>query len=148
MTDAIKEVSIKASPSTIFPFLTDPAKFLLWMGTDVKLNPVPGGEFRVLCQGVHPSAGTFLEIVENQKVVFTFGWDEPNHPIPAGSTTVEITLTPEGDSTLVRLTHRGLPEDALSDHLDGWGFYLNRLKVVVSGGDPGPYVASLENVEG
>ena len=45
------------------------------------------------------------------------------HPIPAGSTTVEITLHPEGDKTRVRLAHRGLPDDAVSDHTGGWDHY-------------------------
>lgn len=138
MTDAVKELLIKAPPGVIFPYLTDPEKFILWMGTDVTIVAEPGGEFRSLCGGVNPSAGTFLEVVPNQKVVFTFGWDLPDHPIPASSTTVEITLTPAGEDTVVRLVHRGLPDDAISDHLKGWTYYLDRLAVVASGGDAGP----------
>jgi uncharacterized protein YndB with AHSA1/START domain len=138
MTDAVKELLIRASPSTIFPYLTDPSKFVLWMGTDVTIVAAPGGEFRALCGGVNPATGTFLEVVPDQKVVFTFGWDLPDHPIPAGSTTVEITLTPEGDATIVRLVHSGLPDDAISDHLLGWTYYLGRLDAVLAGADPGP----------
>ncbi len=77
--------------------------------------------------GGNEGAGEFIDIVADERVVFTFGWSEPGHPIPAGSTEVEISLTPQGEDTLVRLTHRGLPEDAVSDHEDGWGFYLARL---------------------
>jgi uncharacterized protein YndB with AHSA1/START domain len=131
---------IGASPSTIFPFLTDPAKYVLWMGTDVALEPYPGGAYRVVARGENHGAGTFVEVVPDEKVVFTFGWDEPDHPIPPGSTVVEITLIPEGDKTLVRLAHRGLPEDAVADHTGGWGFYLNRLAIVAVGGDAGPEV--------
>jgi uncharacterized protein YndB with AHSA1/START domain len=138
MTDAVQELLIQARPSTIFPYLTDPSKFVLWMGTDVTIVASPGGEFRALCGGVNPGAGTFLEVVPDQKVVFTFGWDLPDHPIPAGSTTVEITLTPEGDATMVRLVHSGLPDDAISDHLLGWTYYLGRLDAVLSGADPRP----------
>lgn len=138
MTDAVKEVLIKAPPAVIFPYLTDPSKFVQWMGTDVTIVAEPGGEFRSLCGGVNPSAGTFLEVVPDQRVVFTFGWDLPDHPIPAGSTTVEITLTPDDEGTMVRLVHRGLPGDAVADHLKGWNYYIDRLVVVVAGGDPGP----------
>ncbi len=137
-TEAVKEVAIKASPSVIFPYLVDPEKFILWMGTSVSLQPIAGGEFRVLCAGVRPCAGQFVEVVPNEKVVFTFGWDLPEHPIPAGSTEVEITLTPHGDHTILRLVHRGLPDDAINDHLGGWSHYLTRLETVVTGGDPGP----------
>ena len=73
-----------------------------------------------------------------EKVVFTFGWEEGSHPIPPGSTTIEITLHPEGDKTRVRLVHSGLPDDALDDHGRGWALYLERLAVRVVGGDPGP----------
>lgn len=137
-SEAVKELTIKASPATIFPYLVDPARLVEWMGTEALLNPVPGGEFRVLCGGVNPSAGEFVEVIPNQKVVFTFGWDLPGHPIPAGSTQVEITLTPDGEHTLLRLVHRGLPDDAIGDHLGGWNYYLGRLEMVIDGVDPGP----------
>ncbi len=51
---------------------------------------------------------------------------------------MEITLVPEGEKTRVRLTHHGLPDDAIGNHTNGWGFYLNRLGTVATGGDPGP----------
>jgi uncharacterized protein YndB with AHSA1/START domain len=137
-TVATREITIKASPSTVFGYLTDQQKLVQWMGTEATLEPTPGGDFRVLCGGVNPSAGEFVEVVPNERVVFTFGWDVPDHPIPAGSSRVEITLTPVGDSTLLRLVHSGLPEDAIGDHLRGWDYYLGRLVKVGDGVDPGP----------
>jgi uncharacterized protein YndB with AHSA1/START domain len=138
MAEVSCEILIDASPATIFPYLIDPEQHLRWMGTAASLEPRPGGEYRVLAGGVHPAVGTFVEVVPGEVVVFTFGWDEPGHPIPAGSTEVEIRLEPEGDKTLVRLTHRGLPEDAVGDHTGGWNHYLSRLAVAATGGDPGP----------
>ena len=129
-----------ATPATIFPFLTDPDQHVRWMGTEAELDARPGGVYRVLARGQHPGLGEYVEVVPDQKVVFTFGWDEPDHPIPAGSTEVEITLIPEGEKTRVRLTHRGLPEDAISDHTGGWGTYLDRLSIVAAGGEVGPDV--------
>jgi len=124
-----------ARPATIFPFLTDPAQHVRWMGTEAELDPRVGGVYRVLAQG------DFVEVVPDRKVVFTFGWDEPNHPIPARSTEVEITLTPDGDKTRVRLVHRGLPDDAVNDHTQGWDHYLDRLATVSAGGAVGPDVS-------
>jgi uncharacterized protein YndB with AHSA1/START domain len=72
--------------------------------------------------------------------VFTFGWDEPGHPIPAGSTRIEIDLVAEGEKTRVRLVHSGLPADAIADHTQGWEHYLDRLATAVGGDDPGPDV--------
>ena len=138
MAELTREVVMDASPSTIFPFLIDPAQHVQWMGTEAELIPKAGGTYRVLVQGKHPGVGEFVEVVPDRKVVFTFGWDEPDHPIPAGSTEVEITLIPDGNKTRVRLVHRGLPEDAVSDHTQGWDHYLDRLAVASAGGSPGP----------
>ena len=75
-------------------------------------------------------------MVADQKVVFTFGWNEPGSPDsrPARRK-VAITLIPEGDETLVRLVHSGLPEDAITDHENGWQFFLDRLATVAAGGE-------------
>jgi len=140
MAEVSCEILVDASPAAIFPFLVDPTQHAKWMGTSVALDPTPGGEYRVMAGGIHPAVGTFIAVIPDEKVVFTFGWDEPDHPIPAGSTEVEITLIPDGNKTLVRLTHRGLPESAVGDHTGGWNHYLSRLSVASTGGDPGPDV--------
>ena len=57
MAELTREVVMDASPTTIFPFLTDPAKHVLWMGTEVALDPVVGGDYRVMVQGRHPGVG-------------------------------------------------------------------------------------------
>jgi uncharacterized protein YndB with AHSA1/START domain len=141
MAELTQEMVIVASPATIFPFLIDPEQHVRWMGTEAQIDPRPGGDYRVLVQGRHPGVGKFTEVVPDERVVFTFGWDEPDHPIPAHSTEVEITLVPDGDKTTVRLTHRGLPDDAVADHSGGWNHYLERLSGAVNGEDLGPDVA-------
>ncbi len=136
-TEAVKEVVVKAPPATIFPYLVDPTLMVQWLGSSVTLDPRPGGEIELVCSG-NPGAGQFREIVTDERVVFSFGWSEPGHPIPPGSSEVEITLIPQGETTLVRLTHRGLPEDAVADHENGWAHYLSRLVEVLEGGTPTP----------
>lgn len=138
MAQLVREIHIKASPEVIFGYLTDPAKYVEWGGTEAVLDPRPGGTYRVLMGGTHQSDGEFLEVVPNERVLFSFGWDEPGHPIPGGSTQVEIRLEPDERGTTVRLTHSGLPEDAVSDHTGGWDHYLGRLEVAATGGIPGP----------
>ena len=140
MAELLREVVMDASPATIFPFLVDPTQHVRWIGTEAELDPRPGGIYQELVNGRHPAVGEFVEIVPDRKVVFTFGWDEPDHPIPAGSTEVEITLIPDGDKTRVRFVHRGLPQDAVDDHTKGWDNYLDRLAVVSAGGEVGPDV--------
>ena len=113
---------------------------LVVLGTVADIDPRPGGHYRVLVGGQHQSVGEYLEVTPYERVVFTFGWDQAGNPITPGSSTVEISLHPEGDKTLVRLTHRGLPADAVDDHIGGWDHYLGRLTTRVEGGEPGPDV--------
>ncbi|HEV3353781.1 MAG TPA: SRPBCC family protein [Acidimicrobiales bacterium] len=141
MAELVREIMIDATPETIWPFLTDPARHVEWLGTVAEIDPRPGGVYRVLVQGENQSVGEYLEVVPNEKVAFTFGWAKEGNPIKPGSTTVEITLHPEGDKTLVRLVHRGLPDDAVSDHTRGWDHYLGRLGVAATGGNAGPDTA-------
>ena len=137
MADLVREIIIDAKPETIWPFLTDPERHVEWQGSVADIDPRPGGIYRVLVGGRHQSAGEYLEVVPMEKVVFTFGWEQDDHPIPPGSTTIEISLHPEGDKTRVRLVHRGLPDDAVSDHGNGWAHYLGRLAIAATGGDAG-----------
>ena len=138
MAELVREIMIDATPETIWPFLTEPGKHVEWDGTQAELDPRPGGVYRVLVAGRFQSAGEYREVVPMTKVAFTFGWEQEGHPIPPGSTTVEITLHAEGDKTRVRLVHRGLPDDTVGDHGNGWAHYLDRLALRASGGDPGP----------
>jgi uncharacterized protein YndB with AHSA1/START domain len=81
-------------------------------------------------------------------VVFTWGWPGEHSPLPPGSSTVEITLIPDGDGTLLRLRHLGLPADQLPLHDRGWEHYLARLIVAGEGGDPGPDIWDEAESEG
>jgi uncharacterized protein YndB with AHSA1/START domain len=138
MAELVREVIVAASPATIFELLTQPERHTEWMGTTAELDPRPGGAYRVLVGGNYPAVGEFVEVVPDERVVFRFGWDLPDHPIPARSTKVEISLIPEGEKTRVRLVHSELPDDAVGDHSQGWDRYLERLAVVAAGGTVEP----------
>ena len=138
MAELVREIVIDATPETIWPFLTEADKHVEWLGTVAEIDPRPGGVYRVLIGGQHQSAGEFVEVVPNEKVVFTFGWEEKDHPIPPGSTTLEITLHPEGDKTRVRLVHRGLPADAVERSRRRVGRTTSSGCRSRAGGDTGP----------
>jgi uncharacterized protein YndB with AHSA1/START domain len=139
MAELVHEIMIDATPETIYGMITDREKHLQWEGTDATIDPRPGGTYEVLIAGQFPSGGEFVELVPHDKVVFTFGWDMPDNPITPGSTTVEITLHPEGGKTRLRLRHTGLPDDdAVHAHRHGWSYYTERLAAVAAGGQVGP----------
>jgi uncharacterized protein YndB with AHSA1/START domain len=133
-----REIRIEAAPEVVFPYFTDPDKMLRWKGREAKLEPTPGGVYRVELNDRDTAVGEYVEIDPPRRVVFTWGW-AGNDGVPPGSSTVEITLTPDGDATVVRLTHRGLPdENAIEQHAHGWDHYIERLAIAAVGGDPGP----------
>jgi uncharacterized protein YndB with AHSA1/START domain len=133
--ELVHEVRIAAPPEAVFPFFTDPAQYVRWKGRTAELEPEPGGIYRVDIDG-NVVRGEFVEVDPPRRLVFTWGWE--GGPLPPGSTTVEVDLLPDGDGTLVRLTHRGLPEDTVQEHASGWDHFLPRLAVVAADGDPGP----------
>lgn len=132
-----REIRVGAKPETIFALLTDPAKYVRWKGALAELDARPGGVYRVQFNSRDTARGAYVEVVPFRRVVFTWGW-EGGGPVPPGSSTVEITLTPDGDGTIVRLVHRDLPEETRDKHAQGWELYLNRLAIAAGGRDPGP----------
>jgi uncharacterized protein YndB with AHSA1/START domain len=129
-------ITIAAPPETVFRLLTDPVQYVRWKGKLAELEPRPGGKFRVEFANTKDIvAGRFVEVVPGRRVVFTWGW-EGNEHVPPGMSRVEIDLAPEGAGTRLRLVHRGLPDDALASHTQGWDYFLPRLEDVAEGRQP------------
>jgi uncharacterized protein YndB with AHSA1/START domain len=141
------ERRIAAPPAIVFAYFTDPERYRLWQGVDAELDPRPGGLFRVRMTGRsrHVARGQYLEVDPPNRLLFTWGWepdDTLGHAqteVPPGTSTVEVTLVPDSEATIVRVRQSGLPsESTCRFHTWGWGYTLDRLGVVASGGDPGP----------
>jgi uncharacterized protein YndB with AHSA1/START domain len=150
MTDVEVTIHVQAAPADVFPYLTDPARYVRWMGSEARLEPVPGGVYRVAMPDGFAAAGTFAGVVRPHLVVFTWGFaddeaashtkgDEPPGAMPAGSTRVTVTLQDENGGTRLTLRHADLPSEELrAAHEVAWSTYLPRLAVAAAGGDPGP----------
>jgi uncharacterized protein YndB with AHSA1/START domain len=133
-----REVRIDAPPEVIFKFFVDPEQMIRWKGVEATLDPRPGGIYRVNVTGADVVRGEYVEVSPNERIVFTWGWEGEGNPVPPGSSTVEITLVPDGASTLVRLRHHGLSGGPEDRHAQGWEHYLARLAVAAGGRDAGP----------
>lgn len=125
--EVVREVLIEAPPEAIFPYLTDPAKLVRWMGVEAALEPFAGGIFSVKINPERIVRGEYLEVVPPTRVVWSWGW-EGRTDVPPGSSRVEITLTPTPEGTLLRLRHLNLPSETLPLHARSWEHNLPRLK--------------------
>ena len=88
--------------------------------------------------GQDVARGEYRELERHSRIVTSWGWVGEGHLIPPGSSTVEITLTPDGAETLLRLVHRELPsQEAADNHAEGWDHLLPRLATAAAAGRPG-----------
>jgi uncharacterized protein YndB with AHSA1/START domain len=109
------------------------------MGRSASFDVRPGGEYRVEVISGNVASGEFVELDPPNRLVWTWGW-EPGSPsnVGPGSSTVEVELVPDGDGTLLKFAHVGLPDaEATQQHGHGWDHYLERLEIVARGDDPG-----------
>ena len=132
-----KQIRINATPESVFPYLIDPKKAVVWSGIAAELDPTPGGEYRVTMMPGVIAAGKFVEVTPFSKVSYTWGWDDDDNPIKPGSSLVEIELEADGDATILTLLHSGLPDDAVEMHGGGWDHFMERLQIAGGGTDPG-----------
>ncbi len=136
-TSLVRQISIDAPAAMVFKYLIDPALMCKWMGQNCIFEPFEGGEYRCEINENIVAGGKVLEVVQDSKIVYTFGWEGGENPVTVGSSKVEITLEESNGSTLVHLLHTELVA-AVEEHGSGWDHYLARLAVAATGGDAGP----------
>jgi uncharacterized protein YndB with AHSA1/START domain len=126
--DVALEIAIDAPADVVFSYFTDPAKHVQWQGVEAELDPRPGGALRITFAPGYVAVGTYVEVSPPTRIVYTWGWeDEGSDQLPAGSSTVEITLVVSPRGTILRLRHHGLPEPMLEFHSHGWDDSLAEL---------------------
>lgn len=127
-------VRIAARPETVWRYWTEPERMCDWWGAAADLDPRPGGACVVEMGGGGVMRGEYIELVPHERIVFSFGWDraEDGPDVAPGSTLVEITLTADGDDTILALRHSGLPGAVHDEHRGGWGHFLPLLADVAA----------------
>jgi uncharacterized protein YndB with AHSA1/START domain len=128
---------ISARPETVWRYWTDPERMCDWWGAAAELDARPGGACVVEMGGGGVMRGEYVELVPHERIVFSFGWDptEGGPDVAPGSTLVEVTLTPDGDDTILALRHSGLPAASRDEHRAGWGHFLPLLADAARGAD-------------
>jgi uncharacterized protein YndB with AHSA1/START domain len=128
------EMRIVSAPAKVFALLTDAGQIMNWLARNVTAVARPGGTFCLADLSGLRVEGTYLEIVRDRKVMFTWGGIEGLRP---GQSTVEFALHADGTRTLVRLRHFGLSDAAVDAHCLGWkDSGLPKLKAVAEGRVP------------
>jgi uncharacterized protein YndB with AHSA1/START domain len=148
-----REIRVEAEPERVFSYFTDPAKMVRWMGATATLDPRQGGVFSFGTQPGFFILGEFVTVEPHRRLVFTWGYgafpEDQENPLPPGSSIVEVDFLPDGEATIVHLTHR-VPAPLVDFHTLGWEHYLARLAVAGAGEDPGPdpFVEFLDSMTG
>jgi uncharacterized protein YndB with AHSA1/START domain len=129
------EIEIAAPPDRVFDHFVRPELLVRWMGDYARLEATDGGLFAVDINGVI-IRGTFVRI--DRPRLLEIAWGEAgNDEMPPGSTRLVVRFTARGPGTLVELEHSGLTARERPKHAMGWPHFLDRLRVLASGGDPG-----------
>jgi uncharacterized protein YndB with AHSA1/START domain len=125
----------KAPPAKVFAAWIDPEKVKVWMGPgavkvlSAECDARLGGRFRWVMQSPdgerHDVSGVYREFVPDRKLVFTWAWIT----MPERESLVTVEIKPEGDGSLLTLTHEQFfDEDARDRHQGGWNGALDKME--------------------
>lgn len=128
-----REIVIDAPPERVWAIVTEARHLAGWFSDEAEIDLRPGGAMLLTWHG-HGSYRGRVETVEAPRR-FAFRWLRREHA--DGSTLVVMTLSPEGESTRLRVVESGFaglawPEDERARHADenrvGWGVELDELR--------------------
>ena len=124
---------VTAPRNEVYRAFVEPETMKQWMGPgtvqclDVTHELRVGGRLRVHMQseeGDHIAVGEYLEIVPDERLVFTWSWETG----VVKDTRVTVSLRDLGERTEIELLHEMLPEqDAVNKHTEGWTACLAQL---------------------
>ena len=118
-----RSVLLRARRATVFGFFADSARFA-WWGPGSSIDPRPGGEVRIRYPNGAEARGEVVEIVPGERIVFTYGYPEPEKSVPVGGSRLEIALEELPEGTLLHLRHEFAGAAARDEHVQGWRYQL------------------------
>ena len=122
---------IEASPTTVFRFFTDTARWAAWWGAGSAIDARPGGRLLIRYPNGVQVLGEVVAISEPERIVFTYGY-ESGKPIPPGGSRVTIGLEAVESGTRLRLAHAFAEAEVRDQHVQGWRFQLSLFANVVA----------------
>ena len=124
-----------AAPEKVYAAWTQPAQIAQWFGPDAggvqraETDLRAGGRFTIAFNTEdgeeHQVNGVYREVVRNKKLVFTWAW----RSTPERESLVTVLIEPDGDGSLLTLTHEQFFDEAARDrHRHGWTGSLDKLE--------------------
>ena len=126
-----RTVTVRATRTTVFRHLTDSVRFAAWWGAGSRVGPRPGGEVNIRYPNGVEAGGALVEVVEPERVVFTFGYAS-GRPVGTGASLVTIALAARPEATAVTLRHAFADATARDQHVQGWRYQLAVLAIVAA----------------
>lgn len=114
--------------------LTDPRKLAQWYMTTARLDARQGGSIDYV-SGPSQFHVTGRILTWDPPRVFEHEWNvEPRKGLPQGErSVVRYELTPDGDATILRVTHRRLTRPTSFGFVSGLHIFLDRLEQQLDG---------------
>ena len=117
-------ILINALRTTVFRYFTDSERFAAWWGAGSRIDGRPGGALAIRYPNGVTASGTVVELVAPERIVFTYGYDDPGKPIPPGGSRVTVTLEEHPAGTRLRLRHDFADAAVRDHHVAGWRYQL------------------------
>ncbi len=130
--------------------LTDPARLARWYG-EVEGDLRPGGQFRTYIASADIEAVGRVDACEPpRRLLVTSRETEESYRrgqgVPPYDAVIDVTLTEDGDQTLLALEVRGMPLDRIAAFGAGWQIHAENLASYLAGGHADDGVARWEQL--
>jgi uncharacterized protein YndB with AHSA1/START domain len=119
-----RSILICAQRATVFRYFTDSARFADWWGQGSVIDGRKGGAFVIRYPNGVTASGEVVDLVPDERVVMSYGYDDPGKPIPPGGSLVTITLHERPGGTLLHLRHEVAEAKVRDEHVQGWRYQL------------------------
>ncbi len=118
----------------VWDALTNPEHLARWYMTKARLDARPGGSVDYV-SGISQFHVTGKILTWDPPRVFEHEWNvEPREHLPKGErSVVRWELTPDGDGTILRITHRHLTAQTAKGFVSGTHAFLDRLEDQLDG---------------